>query len=111
MDKDEMKEKLKSGMGKFVESSKKALSQAGSAVQDFSDKSVIRIEKKQLESKRDEQYKKLGELAAERFAADASATLGGSEEAVIAIVEELKGLKEEIEAREAKLSAEKPAQA
>ena len=52
MDKDEIKEKLQSGLDKFLDSSKKALGKAGNAVQDFSDKSVIRIEKHQFEVKR-----------------------------------------------------------
>lgn len=106
MDKEELKEKFKSGMDKFVESSKKALAQAGNAVQDFSDKSVIRIEKHQLESKKDEQLKKLGILAAEKFLNDESAVLSASEEAVVEILQEIRRLNGDISNREDKLKAE-----
>ena len=109
MDKEDLKAKFKSGMDKFVESSKKALSQAGNAVQDFSDKSVIRIEKHQLESKKDEQLKKLGTLAAEKFLNDDSAVLSAGEEAVVAILEEIRRLNGDISNREDKLKAENAA--
>ncbi|MBQ1629193.1 MAG: hypothetical protein II098_08575 [Treponema sp.] len=106
MDKEDLKAKFRSGMDKFVESSKKALSQAGNAVQDFSDKSVIRIEKHQLETKKDEQLKKLGSLAVEKFLNDDSAVLSASEEAVVTILEEIRRLNTDIAEREEKLKAE-----
>lgn len=107
MDKEELKEKFKFGMEKVMESSKKALAQAGSAVQDFSDKSVIRIEIHQLESKRDEQVKLLGDLALTRFLAEGTQTLSSDEEAVAAILEEIKKLDKDIAEHEEKLKAEK----
>ena len=107
MDKEEFKEKFKFGMEKVVESSKKALAQAGSAVQDFSDKSVIRIEIHQLESKRDEQVKLLGDLAMSRFLAEGTQTLSSDEEAVSAILEEVKKLDKDIAEHNEKLKAEK----
>lgn len=107
MDKEEFKEKFKFGMEKVVESSKKALAQAGSAVQDFSDKSVIRIEIHQLESKRDEQVKLLGNLAMSRFLAEGTQTLSSDEEAVSAILEEVKKLDKDIAEHNEKLKAEK----
>lgn len=107
MDKDEIKEKLQSGLDKFLDSSKKALGKAGNAVQDFSDKSVIRIEKHQFEVKKDDQIKKLGNLALERFLNDSSATLSAGEDAVVSILEEIRKLNDDIALREGKLKAEK----
>ena len=107
MDKDEIKEKLQSGLDKFLDSSKKALGKAGNAVQDFSDKSVIRIEKHQFEVKKDDQIKKLGTLALERFLNDSSATLSAGEDAVVSILEEIRKLNDDIALREDKLKAEK----
>lgn len=107
MDKEEIREKLKTSMDKVLESSKKALGKAGNAVQDFSDKSVIRIEKHQFEVKKDEQIKKLGTLTYEKFINDDTASLSAGEETVIAIIEEIRRLNAEIAQRDEKLKAEK----
>lgn len=108
MDKEGFKEKLNEGVDKVVSSAKKAIGKAGVAMQDFSDKSVIRIEKRQFESKREAEYIKLGELVAERFSADANAAVSASEEAVVAIMTEINHCTEEIKKRENAL-AEKTA--
>lgn len=99
MDKKDFKEKMRDGMDKFLESSKKVLGAAGSAVQDFSDKSVIRIEKSQLESKLHEQYRKLGEYAAGILSADASASIGTGDSKVSEFLSEINNISKEIEAR------------
>lgn len=61
MNKEELGNKFKSFLSKTAESSKNAFVKAGDKVQEFSDKSVLKIEKKQLESKRDAKYLVLGE--------------------------------------------------
>lgn len=99
MNKDEIKEKLKTGLDKVVESSKVAFTKAGTAVQKFSDNSVTHIEIKQYESKRNEQLKKLGELAIEKFNSDDTAVLSASEEQVVAIRDLIKEYDTEIEKR------------
>ncbi|MFC2330234.1 MAG: hypothetical protein ACFNKL_04070 [Treponema sp.] len=99
MDKKDFKEKMRDGMDKFLESSKKVLGAAGSAVQDFSDKSVIRIEKSQLESKLHEQYRKLGEYAAGILSADASASIGMGDSKVSEFLSEINNISKEIEVR------------
>lgn len=53
-------EKFKKFFNKSVEVSKDALSKAGTAVQDFGDKSKLRIEIKQLENKLQKEYAKIG---------------------------------------------------
>lgn len=98
------KEKLNESVDKVVSSAKKAIGKAGVAMQDFSDKSVIRIEKRHFESKRDAEYTKLGGLVAERFSADETASVAASEEAVAAIIAEIRHCSEEIKKREDALS-------
>ncbi len=51
---------MKEYLDKSVKVSKEAIDKAGDAVQDFSDKSIIRIEIKQLESKNEHSFHDLG---------------------------------------------------
>ncbi len=60
MDKNELGEKIKGFLAKGTQASKKALEKAGNTVQDFSDKSVTKIEIKQLKGKIDSLYQKIG---------------------------------------------------
>jgi len=60
MNSEELGTKIKSFISRGAEVSKSAFEKAGDKVQEFSDKSLIRIEKKQLESKRDSKYVALG---------------------------------------------------
>ncbi|MGP1565526.1 MAG: hypothetical protein ACTTHU_08890 [Treponema sp.] len=99
MDKNEFKEKVRDGMDKFIESSKKVLGAAGNAVQDFSDKSVVRIEKSQFESKLHEQYRKFGEYAADILIADSSASINTSDSKVSEFLAEINNISKEIELR------------
>lgn len=103
MNKDGFEDKLRTGVDKFVKSSKKIISKAGSAVQDFSDKSVIRIEKYQLETKRDKKYCLLGKKAADVFFNNTSASFTTDEDGVLLLIEEIKHLNEEINYREQQL--------
>lgn len=106
MNSTDVKDKLKNGFGKFFNSSKKALGKAGSAVQDFSDKSVIKIEIRQLEQKKKDQIEKLGQLAWEKFQNDDTAMLSASEEPVVAIRQEIERLNQEISKRSESLKKE-----
>ncbi|MGP1604553.1 MAG: hypothetical protein ACTTGZ_09030 [Treponema sp.] len=99
MDKNEFKEKVRDGMDKFIESSKKVLGAAGNAVQDFSDKSVVRIEKSQFESKLHEQYRKFGEYVADILIADSSASINTSDSKVSDFLAEINNISKEIELR------------
>ena len=105
MDKNELKEKLKSGMDKVVASSKKAFQKTETAVRKLSDQSVIRIEIKQFESKRKDELKKLGQYALYKFTADSAATITSSEETVVSIMEAVKNFDKEIQTRQEKLKA------
>ena len=107
MTKEEFKAKFMDGFDKFVKSSKKAFGKAGSAVQDFSDKSVIRIEKKQYESKRDGLYEKLGKIVADSLIENPSAAIDFSSQEIVSIIEDVKKYTDEIKNREDLLSKEK----
>lgn len=104
--KEETKEKAKTFMEKAkklfdrgIVASKKALGVAGEAVQDFSDKSVVTIEKKQLESKIKKQQAELGEYAA-GVLAKKGAKLTADDAKVAAILKEIARLNKEIKARD-----------
>ena len=105
MDKKELKEKVFEGMDRFVESSKKALGAAGEAVQDFSSKSVILIEKTHLEAKLSEQYKRLGKFIAIKLIVDASSVVSVADTDVAHILTEIKVLSEKIDDCKAQLEA------
>lgn len=98
-------EKLKDMMGKGATASKNAFEKAGSAVQDFSDKSVLKIEIKQLESKRNQDYTKLGTFAANAFLSGADSVSVSTDE-VKEIIEDIKSIDAEIEKKQEALSAE-----
>ena len=108
MNTEELKEKFKQGVDKIVTSSKKAIGKAGVAMQDFSDKSVICIEKHQLETKLEAEYIRLGELVAARFLVEPSASVSASEDTVASIIKEISRYNEEIKKREETLAEEHP---
>lgn len=60
MNKDEIGNKLKEIFSNGAKASKEAIEKAGDKVQDFTDKSMIKYEKHQLEVKRDCKYEELG---------------------------------------------------
>lgn len=60
MNKEEIESKLRSFVTKGAEVSKEMFEKAGDKVQDFSDKSLIKLEKKQLESKQEKKFSELG---------------------------------------------------
>ena len=61
MDTEELVNKVKSALSKGAAGAMTAFEKAGDKVQKFSDASVVKIEKKQLEMKRDSKYQALGE--------------------------------------------------
>ncbi|MBQ9630316.1 MAG: hypothetical protein IJR49_01875 [Treponema sp.] len=93
-------EASKNVLDKVMEVSKDALNRAGSAVQDFSDKSVVRIEKKQFESKRQDFVAKLGEVARKKLMANPSQSVNIDDSEVSNLINEIKKCDEEITKRE-----------
>lgn len=72
MDTDNFETKLKNVFAKGAKVSKDAFSKAGNAVQNFSDKSVLKIEKQQLKGKRSKKFEELGEAVYELLNKDNS---------------------------------------
>lgn len=97
-----LKEKLKTGFSV----SKKALKEAGVAVQDLSDKSVIALEIKQFESKRKKAIAALGTLAADQFISKKAASVSAKDEEVDILVKEITKCNKEIAKREKLLKSE-----
>ncbi|MBP3708993.1 MAG: hypothetical protein J6I73_01080 [Treponema sp.] len=94
----------KNAFDKGVEVSKTAISKASNAVQDFSDKSVVRIERRQFETKRDEQFAVLGKKVAEKIINENAQSIKADDEDVIAIIEEIKHCNEELARRDEALA-------
>ena len=84
----------KTAFDKGMEASKSAITKASSAVQDFSDKSVVRIEKHQFETKK----------VFEKFSADSAASIHGGDADIAPIVAEVKHCDEEIAKRDTALA-------
>lgn len=61
---------LKQYLDKSVEVSKKGLKSAGSAISEFGDKSVNKIDIVQLKSRLEKKYQELGQAVAEQLAED-----------------------------------------
>ena len=98
--------KVKGALDKGLNASKKALGIAGEAVQDFSDKSALRIEKKQLESKLKKQYELTGEYAAAVFLSKKNASLTLKDNQMSEFLAEISRIKKEIDLRKNALENE-----
>lgn len=90
-----VEEKLRSFLSKSAEVSKNVLSKAGDAVQEFSDKSVIKIDKMKLENQRTKKISDLGFLVYD-ILRDSDDSISSETEDVKAIIEEIKNLDKEI---------------
>ncbi len=61
---------VKGGFEKGYAASKEGLKKAGAAIQKFSDKSVVAVEKKQFETKRKKSYAQIGEIVAKKLSSN-----------------------------------------
>ncbi|NLM00721.1 MAG: hypothetical protein GX220_04630 [Treponema sp.] len=100
-------EKMKSFFDKSVEVSKDALSKTGKAVQEFSDKSIVRIEIKQLENKIQKEYVELGSKVFSFFNSDKQGKLSIDDDFISSAVKKIVHYNEEIERRNVELEAKK----
>jgi hypothetical protein len=89
-------DKVKDFMDKGVEVSKTALTKAGDAVQDFSEKSVIRIDIKKLESKLEKLINELGSYVFDKFNSENAASVYASEEKIASIIKNINEVKNQI---------------
>jgi TolA-binding protein len=99
MDTDEMKTKLKNFISKSSDVTKSAFSKASNAVQKFSDKSVLKIEIKQMESKKEKLFTKIGKHLSSVLAhenVDLMNLQNSNDEKITTLIEEIKTFQAEI---------------
>lgn len=99
MDTDEMKTKLKNFISKSSDVTKSAFSKASNAVQKFSDKSVLKIEIKQMESKKEKLFTKIGKHLSSVLSnenVDLMNLQNSNNEKISTLVEEIKTFQAEI---------------
>ena len=99
MDTDEMKTKLKNFISKSSVVTKSAFSKASNAVQKFSDKSVLKIEIKQMESKKEKLFTKIGKHLSSVLSnenVDLMNLQNSNDEKISTLVEEIKTFQAEI---------------
>lgn len=93
---------LKQYLDKSVEVSKKGLKSAGSAISEFGDKSVNKIDIVQLKSRLEKKYQELGQAVAEQLAED-GISISKDSLVVSEKLSSIKELKEKIHEKEASL--------
>jgi len=99
MDTDEMKTKLKNFISKSSDVTKSAFSKASNAVQKFSDKSVLKIEIKQMESKKEKLFTKIGKHLSSVLSnenVDLMNLQNSNDEKISTLLEEIKTFQAEI---------------
>ena len=102
---DEIGNKVKEMFSRGTKASKEALERAGDKVQDFTDKSVTKIEIHKLETKRDCKYEEMGLKLSQMLLEGASITCENADDIKILndIQEEIKSLAEQISEKEREL--------
>lgn len=100
MDKKELSANFKHGVEKVVDVSRKAVTKAGVALQDFSDKTAIKFEIKKCETNIKDCYTKLGKLAYNLLSEENTALDAQNEEAK-KIIDKVNSYKDDIKAKEA----------
>ena len=105
MDMEEFGNKVKDLFSRGTKASKEALERAGDKVQDFTDKSVTKIEIHKLETSRDCKYEEMGLKLSQMLLQGASITCENVEDIKILndIQEEIKNLSEQIRVKEQEL--------
>ena len=105
MDMEELGNKVKDLFSRGTKASKEALERAGDKVQDFTDKSVTKIEIHKLETRRDCKYEEMGLKLSQMLLEGASITSSNPDDIRILndIQEEIKNLGEQIKIKENEL--------
>jgi hypothetical protein len=99
--------KVKGYFDKGVQASKQAIDKAGDAVQDFGDKSVVRIELKQLESKKETKISELGKKVYTVLSRNKQTVLTVESSEIAQLITELKKTDRDINKCKKVLSEEK----
>lgn len=105
MDTNELGQKVKDLFSKGSKATKEAFEKAGDKVQTFSDKSVLKIEMHQLETKRDLKYEELGLKLSQMLIQGAKVTSDNEDDLKIleGLQEEIKNLSDQIREKEKEL--------
>lgn len=99
------KDNVRTVVDKGINASKVALTNAGTAIQNFGDRSVLRIERAQYESKLKHDITELGNLVYKRFVDEGQESIETTDEEIIALITNLKNYKAEIAQRDEILKA------
>ena len=102
---EEISARVKEIFSRGTQASKEALEKAGDKVQDFTDKSVTKIEIHKLETKRDCKYEEMGLKLSQMLLEGASITSSNPDDIKILndIQEEIKDLGQQIKQKESEL--------
>lgn len=105
MDKTEIESKVKEIFERGAKASKSAFEKAGTKVQDFSDKSVVKIDIKKLQAKQTEKYKEIGELISKMLEDGAEIQFENQEkkELLMKIQAEIQDISNQIKEKQEKL--------
>ena len=105
MNMEELGSKVKELFSRGTQASREALEKAGDKVQDFTDKSVTKIEIHKLETKRDCKYEEMGLKLSQMLLEGASITSSNPDDIRVLndIQEEIKNLAEQISEKEKEL--------
>lgn len=88
--------KIRSYIDRGVEASRKGIKTAGSAISEFGDKSVLRIELTQLKSNLTKAYAELGEASYKQLTAKKTTTRSTKDDTVQPMVKKIDGLLKDI---------------
>lgn len=98
IDVEEIETKIKDVVVKGTEVSKNAISKAGEAIQTFSDKSILKIERSQLASKRNKTYEALGRALSELYLSKKLIlSAKNDDETTLTAIKEMEKIQKEIE--------------
>ena len=105
MDSKEIESKVKEIGKKVAEVSKSAFDKASDKVQDFTDKSILKIDIKKLQVKQNELYKNLGEIVSKILSDEIINQLGidNPKENILSIQNEIIELEKQIQQKQSEL--------
>lgn len=97
-------EKVKDGAGKVAKTTKDAFDKAGSAVQKFSDKNVLKLEIKRLQKKKEVVYHDLGKDVAVLFLVTKRKSVSCESDVVKGYLQSILDIEKEIKEKEEELA-------
>ncbi|WP_428769013.1 hypothetical protein V1L52_09250 [Treponema sp. HNW] len=96
--------KMKTLVDQGVDASQKALSKAGSKIQELGDKGITKIELTRLESQSKKCFERLGLIVYDNLACKQKASVGVKNAEIASVIAEIEHLKAEMERRSQNVS-------